>query len=81
MSVVNIHTGQPATIAGNDDLVEQLEELLECARAGSITAMGMALVSVDGSISTRWSGGDQSIPMIAAISMLQHDFLTGMKWR
>jgi hypothetical protein len=77
VSVVSIHGG-PASIADNGDLVEQLEELLDRAKAGSITAMGMAFVNVDGSISTRWSGGDQSIPMIAAISMLQHEFLTGI---
>lgn len=79
-NVVNL-AGEPATIAGNDDLVEQLEELLERARAGSITAMGMAFVNIDGSISTRWSGGDQSIPMIAAVSMLQHEFLSGIGGR
>lgn len=77
MSVVSIYGG-PASIADNGDLVEQLEELLGRAKSGSITAMGMAFVNVDGSISTRWSGGDQSIPMIAAISMLQHEFLTGI---
>ena len=76
-SVVTLY-GEPASIAGNPDLIEQLEELLERARAGSITAMGMAFVNVDGSISTRWSGGDQSIPMIAAVSMLKHEFLTAM---
>lgn len=78
MSVVNIWTGNPATIAGNDDLIEQLEELLSRAQAGTITAMGMAFVNIDGSISTRWSGGDQVVPMIAAISMLQHEFLSGI---
>ena len=77
MSVVSIYGG-PSSHGDNGDLVEQLEELLDRAKAGSITAMGMAFVNVDGSISTRWSGGDQSIPMIAAISMLQHEFLTGL---
>ena len=77
MSVVSIYGG-PSSHGVNGDLVEQLEELLDRAKAGSITAMGMAFVNVDGSISTRWSGGDQSIPMIAAISMLQHEFLTGI---
>jgi hypothetical protein len=79
-SVVNLY-GEPASIAGNHDLVEQLEELLERARAGTITAMGMAFVNSDGSVSTRWSGGDQSIPMIAAVSMLHHEFLTGIGGR
>ena len=37
MSVVSIH-GEPSSLANNGDLVEQLEELLERARAGSITA-------------------------------------------
>ena len=81
MTVINLHNGEPASIAGNDNLIEQLEELLARARAGTITAMGMAFVNVDGTISTRWSGGDQSIPMIAAISMLHHEFLTGMVGR
>lgn len=76
--VVNIWTGAPASIAGNDDLVDQLEELLSRAKSGSITAMAMAFVNHDGSVSTRWSGGDQTIPMIAAISMLHHEFLTGV---
>lgn len=78
--VVNLYGGQ-FSMAGNDDLVEQLEELLERARAGLITAMGMAFVNADGSIATRWSGGDQTIPMIAAVSMLQHEFLTGVGGR
>lgn len=81
MSVVNLWTGEPASIAGNADLVEQLEELLARAKAGSITAMGMAFVNIDGSISTRWSGGDQSVPMIAAVSMLQHEFLSAIGGR
>ena len=80
MSVVTLY-GEPASAAGNPDLVDQLEELLERARAGSITAMGMAFVNADGSVSTRWSGGDQSIPMVAAISMLHHEFMTGMGGR
>lgn len=81
MSVVNMWSGEPASVAGNPDLVDQLEELLARAKAGSITAMGMAFVNSDGSIATRWSGGDQSIPMIAAVSMLQHEFLTGVGGR
>ena len=81
MTVVNLWSGEPSSAAGNADLVDQLEELLARARAGSITAMGMAFVNADGSIATRWSGGDQSIPMIAAVSMLQHEFLTGMAGR
>lgn len=81
MTVVNMWSGEPASIAGNDGLIEDLEELLARAKAGSITAMGMAFVNVDGTVSTRWSGGDQSIPMIAAISMLQHEFLTGIGGR
>lgn len=81
MTVVNLWTGEPSSAAGNPDLVDQLEELLARAKSGSITAMGMAFVNVDGSISTRWSGGDQSIPMIAAVSMLQHEFLTGFGGR
>lgn len=78
MSVVNLWNGEPSSLAGNPDLVDQLEELLARAKAGSITAMGFALVNSDGSIGTRWSGGDQSIPMIAATSMLQHEFLSGL---
>jgi len=81
MTVVNLWTGEPSSAAGNDDLVEQLEELIARARAGSITAMGMAYVNADGSIATRWSGGDQAVPMIAAVSMLQHEFLTGFSRR
>ena len=81
MSNVLSLNGEPASIAGNPDLIDMLEELLARANAGSITAMGVAFVNIDGSISTRWSGGDQSIPMIAAISMLQHEFLTGMGGR
>jgi hypothetical protein len=73
--------GQPASAEYNADLVDQLEELIERARAGTITAMGMAFVNSDGSISTRWSGGDQAVPMIAAVSMLQHEFLTGIGGR
>ena len=81
MTVVNLHTGLTSSAEGNPDLVGQLEELLARAQSGSITAMGMAFVNNDGSISTRWSGGDQSVPMVAAISMLQHEFLTGMGGR
>lgn len=78
MSVVNLWTGGPSSAAGNPDLVSQLEELLERARSGQITAMGMAYVNADGTIATRWSGGDQAVPMMAAVSMLQHEFLRGM---
>lgn len=78
MSVVNLWTGGPSSAAGNADLVSQLEELLERARSGQITAMGMAYVNADGTIATRWSGGDQAVPMMAAVSMLQHEFLRGM---
>ena len=81
MSVVNLHTGEPASAQGNPDLVEQLEELIARARSGAITAMGMAFVNRDGSVSTRWSGGDQTVPMVAAISMLHHDFLSGVAGR
>ena len=77
MSVVNLWTGGPSSAAGNADLVSQLEELLERARSGQITAMGMAYVNADGSVATRWSGGDQGVPMMAAVSMLQHEFLAG----
>lgn len=78
MTVVSLWSGEPSSAAGNPDLVEQLEELIARAKAGSITAMGMAFVNADGSIATRWSGGDQTVPMIAAVSMLQHEFLAGV---
>jgi hypothetical protein len=81
MSVVNLWSGEPASVAGNPDLVEQLEEMLSRARSGQITAMSMAYVNADGTIATRWSGGDQAIPMVAAISLLQHEFLSGMGQR
>lgn len=81
MSVVNLWSGEPASAAGNPDLVDQLEEMLSRARSGQITAMGMAYVNADGSIATRWSGGDQAVPMVAAISLLQHEFLSGMGQR
>lgn len=80
MSVINMR-GEPASVAGNADLIDQLEELIARAKAGTVTAMGMAFVNSDGSISTRWSGGDQTVPMIAAITMLQHDFLMGFGGR
>ena len=78
MTVVNLWTGEPASIADNSELVRQLEEMLERAKAGYITAMGMAYVNSDGSIATRWSGGDQAVPMMAAVSMLQHEFFAGL---
>lgn len=81
MSKVVTLWGEPSSLEANADLVDQLEELLERAKAGSITAMGMAIVNSDGSVGTRWSGGDQTIPMIAAVSMLQHEFLTGISGR
>lgn len=78
MTVVKIRDGLPASVADTSELVDMLEELLARAKAGSITAMGVAFVNADGSVSTRWEGGDQTVPMIAAISMLQHEFLTGV---
>jgi hypothetical protein len=81
MNVVNLWSGEPASVAGNPDLVEKLEEMLSRARSGQITAMSMAYVNADGTIETRWSGGDQAIPMVAAISLLQHEFLSGMGQR
>ena len=79
MSVVNLWSGEPSSAAGNPDLVEQLEELIARAKAGSITAMGMAFVCSDGAVATRWSGGDQAVPMMAAVAMLQHEFLAGIR--
>lgn len=76
--VVNLWSGEPASVSGNPGLVAMLEEMLDRAKAGHITAMGMAIVNGDGSIATRWSGGDQTLPMIAAVSMLQHEFLSGV---
>ena len=81
MSNVVSLSGEPATVAGNDDLVDMLRELLARAESGGITAMGVAFVNMDGSASTRWSGGDQTIPMVAAISILHHEFLTGVGGR
>jgi len=81
MSVVNLWSGEPSSAEGNPDLVRQLEELIERAKSGQITAMGMAFVNADGSIATRWSGGDQTVPMIAAVAMLQHEFLSGVGGR
>lgn len=81
MSVINLWTGEASSAAGNDDLVRQLEELLARAKSGQITAMGMAFVNADGSIATRWSGGDQGVPMIAAVSLLQHEFMSGFARR
>lgn len=77
-SVINLWTGEASSVAGNADLVAQLEEMLERAKAGHVTAMGMAYVNSDGSIATRWSGGDQAVPMMAAVSMLQHEFFAGL---
>jgi glycerol kinase len=68
--------GKPSSKEFNADLVDQLEELLERAKAGEITAMGMALVKADGCVATRWSGGDQLVQMIAAVTLLQADFLS-----
>ena len=76
-SVVNL-AGDPASIAGNPELVEMLRELLARAESGGITAMGVAFVKMDGSVATRWEGGDQTVPMVAAISILHHEFMTGI---
>lgn len=61
----------------NADLVDMFEELLERAKAGSITAAAVALVRSDDGIGTRWSGGNHCIPMASAIGRLYFDFMTG----
>lgn len=77
-NVVNLN-GERPSITGNPDLVEMMEELLARVKSGSITAMAVAFVNLDGRVSTRWGGGDQTIPMIAAISLLHNEFLSGAR--
>jgi len=67
--------GEPATAADNTELIKLLEETLERARAGSITGAAVATIRADGTIGNSWAGGDQTISMIASVSMLHHDFL------
>jgi hypothetical protein len=65
----------PAAV--NADLVEMFEELLERAKAGTISAAAVALVRSDDNLGTRWSGGNHTIPMAAAICRLHFDFMNG----
>jgi hypothetical protein len=69
------HDVSPETM--DADLIEMLEELLERTKAGSIKSVAVALVREDGNLGTRWAGASSSIPMAAAISRLQFDYMTG----
>lgn len=73
-NIISIANGEPSSLEINADLVMLLEKFLASAQAGDITSMAMAFTNADGSISTRWSGGDQCVTMLAAITMLQHEF-------
>jgi hypothetical protein len=55
------------------DVVQQLEEMLERARAGHIKGIAMATVHHDGLAGTAWAGESQ-FRLGGALLMLQHRF-------
>ena len=77
--VVDIHTGDAVTSASVNcsDMIEMLEIALDEARTGQITGCALAFTRPNGTVSTRWAGAEK-IDMIAAVSMLQHRFMTAV---
>jgi hypothetical protein len=63
---------KPAT---NSDVIATLEEALELARAGEVTAVAVAMVMKGGGMSRGWSNCDPVAPLVGAVSYLQHDLI------
>lgn len=73
----NVVELQPGCIPGkpNDEIIATLEGLLERAKAGTLTAIAYAIVSVDGSQGTGWDGSAGTRhPLGTAIMMLNHRY-------
>lgn len=69
MTVVELKT-RPAVVVAS--VIERLEEVLERARAGEISAVAIATVYSDGGAGCSWSETDNYWTMLGSISRLQH---------
>ncbi len=69
------------TLADEDreSVVSVLEEALEAAKDGRYQAIAIACVGHDGTLFTEWSTVSNAGPVIGAISLLQHNFISGLK--
>lgn len=55
-----------------DDVVAKLEEALQAAREGKISAVAIAIVYRDGSSGRSWSKRHSETAMIGAVDLLGH---------
>lgn len=63
------------------DVIERLQALLEKAQAGDLRDIAYCYVHTDGTVPLGWTGGGEGnrYAMVAAIALLQHDYLS--EWR
>ncbi|HLN23051.1 MAG TPA: hypothetical protein VK558_03615 [Patescibacteria group bacterium] len=70
-NIVRVHFGK------NSSVVRALEEMLELAKAGSLT--GLVAVGIDsGEVISGWAGDTPAFLTIGAIRVLEHDFIGSM---
>jgi hypothetical protein len=60
----------------NESVIERLNHVLERAKAGEVVAVGIAYVLHSGAISTTWSSSEPAAPLLGAIALLQHEFIS-----
>lgn len=53
------------------DVIELLEEQLECARKGEIEGLALATINKDGSFLTAWTKRNNSAGLLGAVAKLQ----------
>jgi hypothetical protein len=69
VEVVDLKTRKHAI---DETVIARLEEGLEAARAGSVTAVAIAYVTPDGSTWCSWSSSDKFTEQLGAVARLQH---------
>lgn len=52
-------------------VIETLEKVLEDAREGNVTAVGIAVVRPNGTVNTAFSQSDQAGALLGSVSLLQ----------
>jgi len=86
--VISLHGGPvgpagPSVPGGPDEeIIQVLEELLERAKTGEVSAIAYAYVLPDHALGTGWAGARISgggISLGFAVSSLAHDYYAGLK--
>ena len=57
------------------NLVQQIEELLNEAKNGDLKSLAIAGVYHDSRFATSWVNSDDTLLMVGAIGVLQHEFI------